>query len=132
MKKFLKNESGQAVVEMAFVLPMLLVLICGMLDFGWIYSNQYRVENAAYDGARFASLHASEYDASSYDTLKTKIEQRVKTNLYGNGEGAVVTLDVQEEEVKVTVDYPVKILTFVASTFMGKTYTASSTSVAAK
>ena len=56
----------------------------------------------------------------------------MKTNLYGNGEGAVVTLDVQEEEVKVTVDYPVKILTFVASTFMGETYTASSTSVAAK
>ena len=32
-------------------MPLLLTLLCGVIDFGWIYSNQYRVENASYAGA---------------------------------------------------------------------------------
>lgn len=131
-RKFFDNEKGQAVVEMALVLPLVIMLLCGILDFGWIYVNQYGVENAAYDGARYASLHVNEYDASSYDNLKTEIEQRVKKNLYGKGDGATVVLNVEPDAVKVEVKYPVKILTFVASTFYGSEYKASSTSVAAK
>ena len=50
--KLKKSEKGQSIVEFALVLPLLLTLLCGVIDFGWIYSNQYRVENASYAGAR--------------------------------------------------------------------------------
>ena len=49
--KLKKSEKGQAIVEFALVLPLLLTLLCGVIDFGWIYSNQYSVENASYAGA---------------------------------------------------------------------------------
>jgi hypothetical protein len=49
--KLKKSEKGQSIVEFALVLPLLLTLLCGVIDFGWIYSNQYRVENASYAGA---------------------------------------------------------------------------------
>ena len=35
-RRILKNESGQAIVETALVLPLLLLLILGMIEFGWV------------------------------------------------------------------------------------------------
>jgi len=32
----LKNEKGQAFVEFAIVLPLLLMILCGIIDYGWI------------------------------------------------------------------------------------------------
>lgn len=48
--KLKKSEKGQSIVEFALVLLLLLTLLCGVIDFGWIY-NQYSVENASYAGA---------------------------------------------------------------------------------
>ena len=40
LRRILKNEKGQSIVEFALVVPILLTLLCGIIDFGWIYSNQ--------------------------------------------------------------------------------------------
>ena len=125
-----ESESGQAIVEMAIALPLLLVLLCGILDFGWIYMNQYRVENAAYAGARCASIYMDSLSASE---LQSRVEDRVEENLPANAAGSVtVTIDVNSSDktVSVEVDYPVKTLTFVADTIVGSWFNASSTSVA--
>lgn len=65
LRRILKNEKGQSIVEFALVVPILLTLLCGIIDFGWIYSNQYKVENASYAGARYASLYVSDYNYSN-------------------------------------------------------------------
>ena len=57
-----REESGQAVVEFALAFPLLLLILCGILDFGWIYMNQYRIEYAAFTGARYAGIHAPDSD----------------------------------------------------------------------
>lgn len=131
MKKFIKEESGQSLAEFAIILPILLLILCGILDFGWIYSNQYKVENAAFSGARHASINVGNYTDSTMSTLVEETKARVKENLWNEGEGAEITVTVGEDSVSVVVNYPVKILTFVAQLFYGEYFNATSTSVSA-
>ncbi len=57
-----KDEKGQAMVEMALVLPILLLLLCGILDFGWLFYNQLSLNNAAREGARYAVVNTENAD----------------------------------------------------------------------
>lgn len=49
-----RKESGQALVEFAFVLPILLILIFGIIEFGRIYNTQLVITSCAREGARAA------------------------------------------------------------------------------
>ncbi len=46
------QSSGQALVELAFVLPVLLLLMVVILDLGLIFCTQITLSNAAWEGAR--------------------------------------------------------------------------------
>jgi len=46
------GERGQALVEMALVLPLFLVLVLGIVDFGRAYQQHITVSGAAREGAR--------------------------------------------------------------------------------
>ena len=48
------GERGQAMVEMALILPVLLLLIIGMLEFSRAWSAKQVVTDAAREGARLA------------------------------------------------------------------------------
>jgi Flp pilus assembly protein TadG len=51
-----RRNSGQTVVEFALVLPVLLALVMGIMEFGWLGKNSLQLANAAREGARKASL----------------------------------------------------------------------------
>ncbi|QGN56704.1 TadE/TadG family type IV pilus assembly protein [Nostocoides sp. HKS02] len=53
-----RRERGAAAVEMAIVLPLLLLITGGIVDLGRMYLGEILVTNAARDGARMASLKA--------------------------------------------------------------------------
>lgn len=57
------RDRGAAAVEFALVLPILVMLLVGMVDFGMATNAQAIVGNAARDGARAASLGAKSTDA---------------------------------------------------------------------
>lgn len=50
------GEEGAAAVEMALVLPLLLLLLFGIIDFGRALNAQITVTEAAREGARAAAL----------------------------------------------------------------------------
>jgi len=56
IKKLNKDEKGQSVVEFALILPILLLIILGTIQFGIIFSSQIAVTNAAREGARVAAV----------------------------------------------------------------------------
>jgi len=59
LARSIKNNRGQALVEFALVLPVLLLLIIGSMEFGLVI-NQYMVlAEAAREGARSAALGSS-------------------------------------------------------------------------
>ena len=47
-----RGERGAAMVEMAIVLPVLLLLVFGIIDFGRLYNTQVTLTHAAREGIR--------------------------------------------------------------------------------
>ncbi len=47
------GESGQAIVELAFALPILLILVIGVFEFGRAWNEQQVMTDAAREGARY-------------------------------------------------------------------------------
>ena len=125
-KIFTKKEDGQAAVEFALVLPLLLVLICGILDFGWIFVNQYKVQDAAYQGARYASIKAAELSSSE---LIQKTSDKACESLITGEDSATVSVELNDNKVSVTVECPIRTLTFMANTLFGTYYNATATSI---
>ncbi len=60
-----KTETGQTLVEFALVLPMLLILMFGIVDFGRAFYTWLTVTNAAREGAR---VGATQMDTSTINT----------------------------------------------------------------
>ena len=54
MKKsmIIKNQKGASAVEFAIILPLLLVLLFGIIEFGFLLYNKAMITNAAREGAR--------------------------------------------------------------------------------
>lgn len=50
------NQKGQALVELALVLPVLLLVLMAIVDFGRVFHGHLAVTSAARQGAREASL----------------------------------------------------------------------------
>ena len=110
-----REEEGQGLVEFALVVPILITILCGILDYGWIYSQKYEVEHAAFEGARYASIYGAEINA---DDVKTRVKELLPD--------ADVVVEVAGNDVSVTVTRKIPLFTFVASTFYGPDYTAKS------
>ena|GEM_PF-1328534 len=53
-------ERGAAAVEMALVMPLLILMIMGIIDFGRIFNGEIQLSQAAREGARVAALGFSE------------------------------------------------------------------------
>lgn len=50
------GESGQAIIELALTLPLLLVIVLGIFDFGLMFQRYEVVTNAAREGSRVGVL----------------------------------------------------------------------------
>ncbi len=61
--KLKKDTKGQSLVEFALVLPILMLLILGMIEFGWILNGKITITSAAREGARTAVIYESAVDA---------------------------------------------------------------------
>jgi Flp pilus assembly protein TadG len=62
------RERGAAAVEFALVLPILVVILLGIVDFGLEMNSQAIIANAAREGARTASLGGTAAEATTAAT----------------------------------------------------------------
>jgi len=114
LKKLKNNRRGQAMVEFALVLPILLLLLCGIIDFGWLYYNQITLNNAAREGARYAVIHY--YTATDW-------KDNARSIILGTAgvSGAVAAVsDPADQQITATVTADVPILTGFTSTILGE------------
>ena len=72
LSKLKKSEKGQSLVEFVLILPILLMLILGVLEYGWMLNAKVTVNSAAREGARTrAALGYSSAYNTSYNTAAT-------------------------------------------------------------
>lgn len=109
-----KNEKGQATVEMALVLPILLLLLCGIIDFGWIFGSQQQANNACREAARYIAIHYHDSDIDDDEEVAAEIVSERAPTL----SSAVTTISVSSlDEITVSVSCQVNILTPFLSIF---------------
>lgn len=107
-----RGESGQAIVEFAVALPILLLLVFGIIDFGWLFYNKMSVENASREGARYAIVNADK------GTVAAEVAALAREYCMGSEADTSVTLAIAGDNATVTVAKQVAVLTPVAGIFV--------------
>ena len=64
-KRSTPGERGAAAVEFALILPILLLLVLGLVEFGRVFNGQVSLSNAAREGARYMAIHNHAGDAKA-------------------------------------------------------------------
>ena len=105
------NENGQALVEFAIVLPLLLMILYGVIQFGIVFNNYIQVTSAAREGARKASVSRT-LGSSAATTAATDAAVAAAPGLDSSDMGVTVTASsawAQGSDVTVQVTYPYAI-----------------------
>ncbi len=87
----LRGSTGQATVEFALALPIVLIVILGMTQVGVAIRNELAVELAAREGARAASVSANPAGAASTAAAAT-VDLPISVSTQISGGRVVVTV----------------------------------------
>ncbi len=89
-----RREGGAVLVEMALLLPLLMVLLIGMMEAGWAFSNLLDVRHASREGARLAAVSAGNSTWLRDETcLRMKASLRPNTQVALNPAGGQIGND---------------------------------------
>lgn len=120
-----KTEKGQAVVEMALILPILLMLVFGIVEFGRILNTYMIVTEISRDAARKGSVGGT--DLEIRDTVRNQaVDSGLDSSLIQDAD--IVITDPSSVKrargttLKVQVSYPVDIIAPVIGTLVGDPY----------
>ena len=113
-----RSSSGEALVEMALVMPILIVLSMGMLDFGRAFHAKSVLDQAAREGAR-AAVVTNPLDAGA---AQGRVQQvLVAAGITGAPPATVSGVDANHM-VTVTVTYNFQFVTPGVFTLIGANY----------
>jgi Flp pilus assembly protein TadG len=120
------REQGQAVVEMAVVLPIILLLLLGMAEFARLFSNFLTLQQAGREGARLAITGAA--DSAIINRIGTTGTSLDTTKM-------AVTITPGEprasgSDVTISLAYPVPLITPIIAQIVGGTVTLQTQVVA--
>jgi Flp pilus assembly protein TadG len=88
IRRLRQSDQGAELIEMAIVTPLLLLLILGMVDFGFLFQQYVVLTNAAVEGARVASL-----PGYSDDDVTARVTE------YATNGGVVGTVNIETTPV---------------------------------
>ncbi len=101
-----QDEQGQSLVEFALVLPILLLILIGIFNFGQVFYSDIVINEAARDAARYASLGVSQSEIDQVitedcQTLNASQLSYSVSQPYPQTSGMPVTI---------TINYPVAVM----------------------
>jgi len=80
------RRRGATLVEAAFVVPIFLLMLLGMMEFGWYARNQLMIANAVREGARAASI------GRTISEVEERVINSAKPLVVTRGTGGNITL----------------------------------------
>src|SRR5687768_14434683 len=95
-----RDQKGTALVEFALVLPLFLVMLIGMVDFGKGFNYWIDQTHIANQGARFAVVNRNPGEAAG-DTLQQYIREHAQTDELESG-----GTDTVDEPLIVCIEFP--------------------------
>lgn len=88
----IRRPRGQALVELALIVPILLLLMVAALDLGRIFYARITVENAAREGALIAAVLADDPNAFQAGAPCNQATNKVMCRVVGEAAGGFVTV----------------------------------------
>ena len=80
--RLLGASRGQSFVELAISLPLVMMLIMGVIDFGWALYAQIQVASASYEGARAGAMFSGGDITQPTSTNDVARAQAVRNAIY--------------------------------------------------
>lgn len=113
------NQKGQAMVEMALLLPILLLLFMGIFEFGRVMNAYLVVNNAAREGARSIALGGTTTQiVDSVESAFSSLDTTRMTVAISPDEGSRDRGDM----MLVTVSYDIDLVTPIVSVLLSNPY----------
>ena len=112
---YLKREDGAAAVEFALLLPLLMMILFGIIEFGLVLYNQEVITNASREGARAGIIIRSPRTEA---IIQGVVDDVVNTYLEGAGlnvsnatiSASAISCCAPGEDLIVNVTYPYDFL----------------------
>lgn len=123
------GEHGQGLVEFALLLPVFLLLLLGMIQFGLVFHTYLTLEDGAHEGVRAATID------NGTQTLSQVTQAVIDAMPTLNSSSVTVTMNpsttprVNGTAVTVTVGYNLPIIIPIISGIMGSNMSLSSSDV---
>jgi Flp pilus assembly protein TadG len=89
--KLIRDEKGAAVIEMAFVLPILIVMIWAFVQLAQIYRALAGIQQALCQGARYATLCLNPSSLGCASPTPAQVKTNIEQSVYGLGPGTFNT-----------------------------------------
>jgi hypothetical protein len=87
-RSFIRNEEGAAAIEMAFALPILIVMIWMFVQLAEVYRATAGIQQGLGEGARFATLCLNPTATGCTIPTAQSITDKINAAVYGIGPGS--------------------------------------------
>jgi Flp pilus assembly protein TadG len=131
MRARLRDERGASAVEFAFIVPLLVLLVLGIAEFGHAFQVQGTLSAAAREGVRAMALRNDPADARAVvreaaSSLNPDItDAQISIKVVGGTATTCPTIGAGDTAVRLTITYPMPFLT----SFFGAGVTLTGTGV---
>lgn len=137
-RKLWRRENGSALVEFALILPILVLLLFGVIEFGLLLYNQQVITNASREGARYGIVSRVP-DRRSVDEITQVVNDYCASNMitFGSSTGpdtnvgphSLTALFGDDLTVEVTYLYDFLVLPGFIGSFAGGTELSAKTTM---
>ena len=112
MRKRLRGERGASAVEFAFIVPLLIVLVLGIAEFGRGFQVQGTLSAAAREGVRLMALQNDPAAArAAVRAAATSLDPAITDAQITITPASCPDLNGGSTSVRLTIDYPMPYLT---------------------
>lgn len=111
-KERIYGQKGQAIVETALILPIIILILTGIIDFGLMFNNYLVITNASREAVRNAAIGATDSEIQSLVVnMTTSLDaSKLSTTIYPSQ-----ALRKKGDEVVVTIEYDNALFTPIIS-----------------
>ena len=121
----MKRKKGQALLEIALIMPVIIIMFCGIIDFGRILQTSTHLNMISQEAVRLAGLGQNDDEIAEYVRVNSDVNDTdsilidVTPSSYERRSGDYVT---------VTISYPVKYITPFVKIFLTPSFVVSTKS----
>lgn len=93
IRRLFRDQDGAAAVEMAFALPVLVVMLWAFVQLAQVYRAVAGIQQALGEGARYATLCVNPTTSGCGAPSTTQVKTKIQSSVYGIGPGTFTVSD---------------------------------------